>query len=293
LNFTKTLNTASIASGHNTASLTDAALTTIIRKPTSSCSSRHETHQRVNTDSSKLTSPMGKNFNYFLMQKHRLSRDKLRLKSRTNTEENSRINGSGGDTGYIQDIQDERFNRRVCLKEEEGSASEEEKEYNAIDESMHHLRDVRSRDYSQSTTRSNLQKMNQPTSSLMSSGLPSNAVIQETLRKQYNNSRISRKDYSKRTRVSVLDSSLSSLYKNSPRYDPHNSETQNHDPNLKPFSQPVHKFKKIDSFKAKKNLMAQQFMEFSPCFTKRENALLDSSAKEGHKRSPKFSPSDY
>ena len=92
--------------------------------------------------------------------------------------------------------------------------SEEDKNNEIMQYSMKHLRNIRSRDFSYSTTKSNPNINNRRTpssSGFLSSNLPSNAVVQESLRKQYDNSGISRKDYSKRTKVSVLDSQLSSL----------------------------------------------------------------------------------
>lgn len=138
--------------------------------------------------------------------------------------------------GYIDTLKDERFNRRVRLNEEDEKYSSEHSSENNngnMEDSIRHLSRIRSRDFSNSTNKSHTQLgIRSPTNSgLIFSGMPSNAVIQETLRKQYNNSKVSRKDYSKRTRVSVLDSSLSSLIKNSAQWDA--NDIQNRDPNSK------------------------------------------------------------
>lgn len=219
----------SIISTNNVGSqtMTDAVLTTMIRKQTESALSdidHQYTHQRVNTEETVSgNGSIGQNFNYFLKKKHQIS--KSRVNSKSNTDELSKIKSSHSvidNSGHIDTIHDERFNRRVRLTHEEDKYySDEESDSSvdpdAIETSMRHLKGIRSRDYSDSTTKSNQNfgKRSPNSSGLIFSGLPSNAVIQETLRKQYNHSGISRKDYSKRTRVSVLDSSLSSLYKNS------------------------------------------------------------------------------
>lgn len=133
-------------------------------------------------------------------------------------------------------VKDHRFNSKVRLKEEDGYDSDSDSFDNkhnntGMEESMRHLRDLRSRDLSQSTTRSGPIGIRTPNpSGTLFSNLPSNAVIQESLRQQYNGSRVGRKNYAKRTKVSVLDSSISSLYKNS-LVENQNTEGQNRDPN--------------------------------------------------------------
>lgn len=219
------------------------------------------------------------------------------MKSRTNTDDNSRLKSSQSATdniGYIDSIKDDRFNRRVRLNEEEDkyesdSNSDDTPDHTGMQDSMTHLRGIRSRDFSQSTTRSNPMGKRTPNASgVLFSGLPSNAVIQETLRKQYNGSGISRKDYSKRTKVSVLDSSLSSIYKNSVLGEYPNVENQNKDPNTKGKSissggsgkghkyantNPMfhfNKYKDISPGYTKTNLLrSNQYLEFnSPGFIK-------------------------
>jgi hypothetical protein len=111
---------------------------------------------------------------------------------------------------------------RVKLNEtsdsEEDKSDDDDKVNHIMKNSMNHLKGIRSRDYSESTSKSNPTVFSKKTpnqSTVFFSGLPSNAVIQESLKKQYSRTGVSRKDYSKRTRVSVLDSSLSSINKNS------------------------------------------------------------------------------
>lgn len=202
--------------------------------------------------------------------------------------------------GHIDTIKDDRFNRRVRLNEEEDkyeseSDSDDTPDHTGMQDSMTHLKGIRSRDFSQSTTRSNPNPIGKRTpnaSGVLFSGLPSNAVIQETLRKQYNGSGISRKDYSKRTKVSVLDSSLSSIYKNSVLGEYPNAENQNKDPNAKVKSissggsgkrhkyantNPMfhfNKFKDISSGYTKTNLLrSNQYLEFnSPVFVKNSSS---------------------
>lgn len=196
------------------------------------------------------------------------------------------------------------------LKEEEDKYDSDESDGVKIntdmEDSIQYMRRIRSRDFSQSTIKSNqnylkhMQGTHNPSRTLFS-GLPSNRVIQETLRKQYNNSGISRKDYSKRTRVSVLGSSLSSLYKNSALDEYQLGENQNKDPNLKgksisseesykgkvyaqtnPKFQ-MNKFKDISHGFRQTNLAkSNQFLEFSsPRFKKNDSSLTpDSSSRE-------------
>ena len=111
----------------------------------------------------------------------------------------------------------------------ESEDSEGIAENNNMQDSIRHIRNIRSREYSNSTTRSQNQlgKISQT-----NNGMPTNHEIQEIFRDIHNNKR-SRKDYSKRTRVSVLDSSLSSLMKNSTVGDHQLLENQNRDPNLR------------------------------------------------------------
>lgn len=129
---------------------------------------------------------------------------------------------------------------------EESDKSGDNHECSQLEDSIRHLRNVRSRDFSSSTTRghNNILKRDPSNNGVIFSGMPSNSVIQETLMKATNN-KISRKDYSKRTRVSVLDSSLSSLMKNSATGDNQLLENQNKDPNIKG--------KSISSGESKKN----------------------------------------
>lgn len=317
LNKTSKATSGSLASVNNVGSqtITDAVLTTIIRKQTESGSSelgQPNFHHRVRTEyspSHTMTGSISNNFSNYLRLRHNLS--KRRLNSRANTDENSRLKSSysaADNIGHIDTIQDERFNRHVQLREEEDKYDSDESDDVKInpdmEDSIQCMRRIRSRDFSQSTNKSNqnyLVKRNPNASGTLYSGLPSNRVIQETLRKQYNNSGISRKDYSKRTRVSVLDSSLSSLYKNSALGEYQNVENQNRDPNFKgksissgesykgkvyaqtnPKFQ-MNKFKDISHGFRQTNLAkSNQFLEFSsPRFRKDDSSLTpDSSCRE-------------
>ena len=235
----------SIVSTNNVGSqtLTDLVLTTVIRKQTESALSDIEnqnTHQRVNTEETVSgNGSFGYNFNYFQRKKNQIA--KTRVNSNSNTDELSRLKSSNSiidKSGNLDTINDERFNRRVRLTHEEDKYYSDEDSDSSVDPeadetSINHIKRIISRDNSNSTAKSyqNFGKKTPNGSGHAFSGLPSNAVIQETLRKQYNNSGISRKDYSKRTRVSVLDSSLSSLYKNSVVGKNSYIDLQNKDPN--------------------------------------------------------------
>jgi len=297
-----------VASTHNLGSqtMTDAALNTVVLKKTESVVSERMVDSRLHahTDdasSNHVSTLAGSQMNYLLRRKHKLS--PRHVKSRTNTEAYSKLASSYSATeniGHIDTIQDKRFNRRVVLKHEDDQLDSDEDSdentpvNNIADESMHHLRGVRSRDYSQSTSRSNPQRFGKHTpqlSGLTSSGIPSNAAIQESLRRQHQRSGLTRKDYSKRTRVSVLDSSLSSLNKNSalgkyPQADmrkwdrsdqlksissgssiQHQYQKQKYHAQTNPWFQ-VNKFMEVKGRVTQKNLMKQQFLEFSPCFSK-------------------------
>lgn len=289
-------NNDSVVSRNNAGSqtLTDA-VSTVLQKRTDSGASEVEpehTHQRFPTEETlnmNASIPMENTYNYFLCQNNV---PKRRVNSPENNAERRKMKSSNstlGNIGHINTIHDDKWNRRVRLnsgdedeKYESDHQSSDEPETNCMESSMRHLRGIRSRDFSQSTNNSGNQfrKRSPNGSGMLFSGLPSNAVIQETLRKQYNNSGISRKDYSKRTRVSVLDSSLSSLYKNSGVGEPSNPDIAYKDmPKGKSNSsggsytgQPhtytnpkfqMNKFKDITRGFGKKNLaQSAQFMDF-------------------------------
>jgi hypothetical protein len=299
------MHSSSVISKNNIGSqtLTDQVLTTIIRKQTESGSSEvYPAYNQQHMNTEEVASNNGNStlshFNYFMTKKHNLS--KHRLKSLNNTEGESKMKSSysvADNIGYIDTLKDERFNRRVRLNEEDEKYSSEHSSDNNngnMEDSIRHLSRIRSRDFSNSTNKSHNQlgKRSGSNSGLMFSGMPSNAVIQETLRKQYYNTKVSRKDYSKRTRVSVLDSSLSSLVKNSAHGDA--NDLQNRDPNskLKSVSSGgsnntahhytktnpnfhFNKFKDISHGYRQTNLAkSSQFIEFnSPSFVK--NSSLD------------------
>ncbi|CAI2384291.1 unnamed protein product [Moneuplotes crassus] len=242
-------NSASLASGNNIGSqtLTDAAVSTVIRKQTESGASDAEAelyNQVLRTDRAfrhQTTGSVKNKIANLMSRQKKLSQARLRSMNITEGESRLKSSCSGADNiGYIDSLKDERFNKKFQLKVEEdkfedSDNSEDNQGSNNIEDSIRHLRDIRSRDFSSSITRSqnNLGSKNHSGSGFMFAGIPSNAVIQEALRNTYNNSKLSRKNYSKRTRVSVLDSSLSSLMKNSAAGDYQLLENQNKDPNLR------------------------------------------------------------